>query len=134
MTQRQLDRLRRKWQKTLRLQDWKIKARVVGLGVIPDDDLGRCEWLLDARTADINILDPACCEDGDAIVSQDVEGTLVHELLHCHFAPFHSENQAINTQAEQVIDTLAEALVGLDRIKRPTRKTRSLKAASKRAR
>ncbi len=48
---------------------------------------------------------------------QDMEWELVHELLHCHFAPFMSETagDAQDTAQEQAIHKIAGALVALKR-------------------
>ncbi|SRR5229473_2248000 len=115
-SQRKLDGLRREWQKLLRLQDWKITAKFVNSDEIAEDRVGECNHLAEAREADINILLPS----SDEVVTerdQDVENTLVHELLHCHFAPFRDEDRAVVVQHEQAIEAITEALLVLKRKK-----------------
>lgn len=48
----------------------------------------------------------------DIITPYELEETLVHELLHLHFAPFMSEHDTLErTLQEQAIDAIAKALV-----------------------
>ena len=116
ISQRKLDDLRREWQKLLRLQDWKISAKFATNGETCGD-LGECSFIAEAKTAKIMILASDEVIDDEHHRKQDVENTLVHELLHCHFAPFFSGNKAVMLQQEQAIESIAGALVGLKRRK-----------------
>lgn len=120
LTLEQAETLCREWQETLRLQDWDIKVKIArGNGLdLPEGVQGRCEWVLAKRLAFIRILDPV---DWDKTIlwPQDMEATLVHELLHLHFAPFDDfpEDSQKNTATEQAIVALSFSLVNLKRTK-----------------
>lgn len=93
MTSRQLATLGRRWQRRLRLADWRV-----GFQFAPELDgkLSGCvEFDRDAREAVVSI----------ARECEDVEGTVIHELLHLHFAAPRGEPQ------EQAINAVAGALV-----------------------
>ncbi|MCY9513310.1 hypothetical protein [Paenibacillus apiarius] len=101
------------WQKTLRLQDWIV---VVGISRARDMQLdnccGVCEWSLPKRMANIRILDPTDYP-ADSMEPQDMELTLVHELLHLHFAPMSTEDNTV--PEEQAIEAISRGLVELKR-------------------
>lgn len=81
----------KEWQKRLRLQDWIVKA---GIYRARDMDLnecqGECVWHTKTKLATIRLIDPVDYPEG-LIEDQDMEKTLVHELLHLHFAPIHAD-------------------------------------------
>lgn len=110
MDQKTLEALLAEWQKTLRLQDWDIEidvARRVDMHRMDVD--GQCRWVLCNKSAFIRILDPID-HNPSMIAPCDPERTLVHELLHLHFAPF-CELGSETYQHEQAIEAIAEALV-----------------------
>lgn len=112
------------WQERLRLRDWDVVVEVVraarlqapGTGFLD----GSCDWTLSNKTAYIRILDPVDYPE-DAFEPQDMEQTLVHELLHIHFAPFFeglvtSETKDLEQIAkETAIEMIARALVQVSR-------------------
>lgn len=107
----------KEWQKILRLQDWAVKvfikrARDMSL----EGGQGEVHWGLQSKSASILLLDPLDYPPG-LRQEQDMEKTLVHELLHLHSAPFDNfEYESLeNTALEQAIDLTAEALVELKR-------------------
>jgi hypothetical protein len=118
LTQEQAEALCLEWQETLRLQHWDIKLKIArGNGLdLPEGLQGRCEWVLKKRSAFIRLINPM---DWDKTIlwPQDMERTLVHELLHLHFAPFDEfpQDSANHVAAEQAIDALSLALVNLKR-------------------
>lgn len=116
MTQEQLEALCREWQKTLRLQDWDVKVRIVRQRDMDNHNAqGEVDWTLPKKSAAISILDPTDYPP-NSWWGQDIERTLVHELLHLHFAPFVEEEDGLKRVAEeQAIDCLAIALVALKR-------------------
>lgn len=121
-TEKHLERRCRYWQALLRLEDWDVTVRLVD--ELPGHALGRCWWLDEKAIATIRILRPERCDPG-RIPAQDVEVTLVHELLHLHFAAFTAENHTPQATAQEVaIDRCARALVGLERA-RSHRRARS---------
>lgn len=102
------------WKKKLRLQDWIIKAGIYRERHMHFIGNGECEWQLKNKTATIRIIDPIDYPE-NLIIDQDMENTLVHELLHLHFAPLYADtdDKSINDAQEQAIDCIAQALVDL---------------------
>jgi hypothetical protein len=112
MTEQELTSLCAEWQKTLRLQDWKILVQIKRTHDMPEGLEGCIETTRTKKDAVIRILDPADYPPKAAWV-QDMEATLVHELLHLHF-PEVDENE-YHTWVEQGIELTARALVDLKR-------------------
>lgn len=107
----------KEWQKVLRLQDWTISASIErGRDISMADVQGECNWTIQSKMAKIKVLDATDYEDS-LMVEQDMEKTLVHELLHLHAAPFDNfaYNSLENTSLEQAIDAIANALVNTKR-------------------
>ncbi len=118
ITQEEANRLLEYWQRQLRLQDWWIQVKIArGNGLnLPAGVQGRCSWTLQRREAFIRILDPIDW-DRDCVYPQDMEETLVHELLHLHFAPFDTFKAEGHKDiaSEQAINAIAHSLVSLKR-------------------
>jgi hypothetical protein len=98
-------------QRELRLQDWRIDVSYVpnltnraGYPVH-----GLCSHLVDAKVATIMVRDP---DTPATATDPSVEETLVHELVHLHFAPFSGSSSAEIAAEEQAVWALTEALHG----------------------
>jgi hypothetical protein len=111
-----LARACREWQKILRLEDWRIRARWVD-GMDMPNDSGDTQYLLVKKQAEIRIARPnGHGHDSIAVVTEgiDPEVDLVHELLHLHFAPFEGNTGSPElTAQEQAIHAISTALVEL---------------------
>ena len=106
--QAELDAALTMWQKRLRLQDW----RVIGQTHRQIDVAGRCHFKLSLKAAVIDLLDPVDAVDWDYPL--DHERTLVHELLHLHFAHTtltYKDGSLPDLLMEQAIESLAGAFV-----------------------
>lgn len=105
-----------KWQHLLGLDAWVIRASIVRQMDMDDPDAeGHSNIVFSRRAALITILDPVDYPS-DAIVEQDMEQTLVHELLHLCFEGFAPKEDSMEyTLMEQEIDMLATTLVCLNR-------------------
>lgn len=115
MTQEQLEALCAEWQRRLRLQDWDVKIRLRRrYDMWVETNQGECKHETLKKLALVNILDPTDY-DPDNVWPQDVERTVVHELLHLHFAPFVGDYEQCNAAHEQAIDLIAGALVDAKR-------------------
>jgi len=116
LTQEQLEALCREWQGILRLQDWDVKPELVRrFDLLDESRQGECQYELQLKAAVIRVLR---AEDlPPSPWPADLEKTLVHELLHLHFAPFMPEPEEglRHVAAEQAIELIAEALVRLKR-------------------
>jgi hypothetical protein len=117
VTQEQLEQACREWQKRLRLQDWEVAVKFTDWGSFSIlGRCGECSRNLQHRFASISVLRPEQYrDDAGECAPADWEMTLVHELLECHFAPFKADDGLERTAQEQVINALADTLVGLKR-------------------
>ncbi|MFN6572401.1 hypothetical protein [Dendronalium sp. ChiSLP03b] len=99
------------WQQRLKLQDWDISVKVVPHRE-SEGAWGNVRWNLQEKFADIKLLDPN--DQSDGMRPYCMEETLVHELLHLHFALFDADaNTPEQLAQEQAINALARALVNL---------------------
>lgn len=112
ITEQHLQELCAKWQKRLGLSDWTVKASLVRQYEMGDEQaVGHCNWVLSKRSASIKVLDPIDYPP-DIITPYNPETTLVHELIHLHFAPFMADHDTLeHILQEQAIDAIAKALV-----------------------
>lgn len=113
----ELRKLCQEWQSRLRLNDWEIKLFISReRDMIRPGLQGENTWEIKNKSAIIKILDPIDYPP-DVLWEQDMEKTLVHELLHLHFAPFdkYEEDSMEGIAIEQAIDAIAKALVTLKR-------------------
>jgi len=106
------------WQKRLNLEDWKISVLVSSPSELKARTLGNIHWDVDKKTATIRVLDPASYQMPLQEALQDIEFTLVHELIHLELAsvlsPF-SRNDANRRDEEHAVNHIADALLKLDR-------------------
>lgn len=108
LTEKQLTRLCRTWQRRLRLQDWRVDVRVAeDLG----DEYGRVDFDETEQTATILLVRS---DDAEAI-----ERTLIHELLHLRLAAWDAPYG--HPPQETAINLLADSLyAGYRRRRRQT--------------
>ncbi len=110
------------WQAILRLQDWNVVLSIRRRSEMSLKEAIGCNTVsLNHKDCLIEVVDPDdlytfhARYNGEEL---DYEITLVHELLHLHFAPFDADEETNphgNTYQELAINTLARALVALDR-------------------
>src|SRR6185369_15731332 len=106
------------WQQRLNLQDWSISVVVSRSTELKPKTLGNIHWDLPKKTAVIRVLDPADYHLPEREMLQDMEFTVVHELIHLQFAPVLSDLQrsdANRRDEEHSVNHMAEALLKLDR-------------------
>ena len=116
LTQSQLTKKCREWQKVLRLQDWDIEVKIVReWDFVNKGSIGEVGRNNQHKSATIRILHPIDydpCNYGP----QDMEEDLVHELLHLHFlSEMFDLEPKMEIQYEQAINRVSEALVKLNR-------------------
>ncbi len=103
------------YQDKLRLRDWRISVAYAPDLASADGHpvWGLCYPTADAKVAKILIRDPNTPPQGvtvEAAAAQVVE-TVVHELVHLHFAAFCTDSPEAIVAEEQAVWALAEALV-----------------------
>jgi len=106
------------WQKRLNLQDWNVNVVMSRTGDLKPKTLGNIHWDLEKKTATIRVLDPADYKLPFKEMLQDMEFTVVHELIHLNFAPVTSEfnrSDANRREEEHAVNHMADALLKLDR-------------------
>ena len=106
------------WQKRLNLQDWKISVLVSRTTDLKPKTLGNIHWDLSKKTAVIRVLDPADYQLKDREMLDDIEFTVVHELIHLGFAPVLADLQrsdANRHEEEHSVNNMADALLKLQR-------------------
>jgi hypothetical protein len=118
LTQEELNELCAEWQNTLRLNHWDIYAAITRNSDFSDEgNEGEIDYFLEKGDAAIRILDPIDYPQ-DTPFRQDMEQTLVHELLHLYFAPFQPNKEKDELKYaywERAIDDLAKVLVKIKR-------------------
>jgi len=108
------------WQQRLNLQDWHVSIVVARTAELKPKTLGNIHWDLPKKTAIIRVLDPADYHLPFPQALEDIEFTVVHELIHLGFAPVVNDLQrsdANRREEEHAVNHLAEALLKLDRAK-----------------
>jgi hypothetical protein len=117
--QEQLKNLCNEWQKVLGLSDWDIKITISRAKEMFDEDTqAGVNWVLRKKTALIKILDPIDYKiSGVTFWEQDMEQSLVHELMHLHIASFDNskEGSLEDICVDQVCDIVAKGFVKLKR-------------------
>lgn len=113
-TQKQLEAWLRKWQPRLKLSEWDIKVKLSRREEM-DDAAGSVTITPNTRLAVIRVMDPVDWMSREW--SQDIEQTIVHELVHVVFWGL-DENRPEGLGLvvfEQGVDGLASSLVEMDR-------------------
>jgi hypothetical protein len=106
------------WQQRLNLQDWAVSVAVVHSNELKPKTLGNIHWDTDKKTAVIRVLDPAEYQMPFNDMLDDMEFTVVHELIHLELAPVLSSlsrNDANRREEEHAVNHMAEALLKLQR-------------------
>ena len=115
--ERTIRRYVKKWQKILRLQDWRIVVRIVEKEAMtkPDSWAEVCADP-DRLIATIDVLNPIFSKEDRELGDADVEATIVHELCHVPLAGVGSYTDKLKLQMEeQAVERFTAALIELDR-------------------
>jgi hypothetical protein len=108
------------WQKRLNLQDWNITVALARATELKPKTLGNIHWDTDKKTATIHVLDPADYHLPLEAMLQDMEFTVVHELIHLELSPVLAPLQRTDENRrdeEHAVNHMAQALLDLDRAK-----------------
>jgi len=116
MTDQDLNQLCEKWKEILRLQDWDTKITLTRkYNMWQENVQGEVSFTTPKKMAVIHVIDPIDY-DPSIVVEQDIEKTVVHELLHLHLAEWSDMTEdGTPVSGEQAINALAGALVNLSR-------------------
>jgi hypothetical protein len=114
-TLEELQKLGSYWQEKLGLSHWQIAVRIARARDLPEETDGCNDYQLETESAAISILDPVDYPEGP--FEQDMEITLVHELLHIPMGYIaNPEKESLeHIHLESTISRLARLLVMLKR-------------------
>jgi len=115
-TQQFLDQRLSVWRERLKLLDWRISVAMTPRSDLAPKTLGGIRWDKPKKTAVIWVLDPSDYRLPFPAMLEDMELTIVHELLHLELASL-PRSQASRGSEERAVNGIAEALLGLDRKK-----------------
>jgi hypothetical protein len=104
------------WRQRLKLEDWQISAVMARRSDLAPKTLGAIKWDKPKKTAVIWVLDPADYLLPYPAMLDDMELTIVHELVHLELASL-PRGQASRGSEERAVNGLVQALLGLDRQK-----------------
>jgi len=104
------------WQQRLNLQDWKISIIMSHPSDLKPKTLGNIHWDADKKSAVIRVLDASDYRMGYREMLEDMEFTVVHELIHLELSSL-PRSEASRREEEHAVNTIADALLKLDRRK-----------------
>jgi hypothetical protein len=114
-TEEELIDLCRWWQEKLYLEFWEVALRISRDKDMKKSGQAEVDCVLPKAMATIRILDPI--DYPHSPFKQDMEKSLVHELLHLHFTPFDdfADDSLEHFMLERAVDQIAKTLVNLKR-------------------
>jgi hypothetical protein len=112
MTAKELTALCVRWQEILRLRDWDVKIQFSRAFEMDGEEQGSVSAVTTKKSALIKILDERDYPT-DIQWPQDIECTVVHELVHLHMIPFDTFGKETleGKSLEQAVECIACALV-----------------------
>jgi len=102
------------WQQLLNLQDWKISIIMSHPSDLKPKTLGNIHWDSDKKSAVIRVLDSSDYKMGFHEMLDDMEFTVVHELIHLELSSL-PRSEASRREEEHAVNQIAEALLKLNR-------------------
>jgi hypothetical protein len=102
------------WQPRLNLQEWKITILMAHPSDLKPKTLGNIHWDATKHSAVIRVLDASDYKMGFQDMLDDMEFTVVHELLHLELSSL-PKSEASRRDEEHAVNQIAEALLKLDR-------------------
>ncbi len=110
------------WQKRLNLHDWNVSVIVSRARDLKPKTLGNIHWDADKKSAVIRVLDPADYRLPWNATLDDIECTVVHELVHLELSSL-PRNAASRRDEEHAVVQITSALLGLDHAHPPANAT-----------
>jgi hypothetical protein len=104
------------WRQRLKLDDWRISVAMARQSDLAPKTLGGIKWDKPKKSAVIWVLDPSDYRLPFREMLDDMELTIVHELVHLELASL-PRSQASRSNEEHAVNGIAEAMLGLDRRK-----------------
>lgn len=104
------------WQQRLKLEDWKISVIMSHPSDLKPKTLGNIHWDADKKSAVIRVLDASDYQLGCRDMLDDMEFTVVHELIHLELSSL-PRSDASRRDEEYAVNQITDALLKLDRHK-----------------
>jgi hypothetical protein len=101
------------WQQRLKLEGWRISVVMARGSDMPPKTMGGIRWDKGKKSAVIWVLDPSDYRLPFREMLDDMELTVVHELVHLDLASL-PHGQASRGSEEQAVSGIAQAMLGLD--------------------
>jgi hypothetical protein len=98
------------WQKQLQLSEWNISIVMTRRGDLKAKTLGGIRWDKGKKTAVMAVMDVADYSLSCAEMLDDMEFTIVHELVHLELASL-PRSEASRSSEEHAVNRIAEALL-----------------------
>jgi hypothetical protein len=106
------------WQHRLALDAWNVSILSVRSTELRPRTLGNVHWDKENKTAVIHVLDAADYQMPMGATLNDLEFTIVHELIHLELASL-PRSEASRSDEEHAVNRLAEALIKLEQAGKP---------------
>jgi hypothetical protein len=107
-----VDQALKTWQERLDLKDWKIDVTLVHPSSLDPKTLGNIHWDLNTKKATISVLSAYDYRLATQDMLDDMEFTVVHELIHLHLAALpHTDSS--RPLEEHAVNEIARALLRL---------------------
>lgn len=116
LAQRLMDERLAVWRQRLKLEDWKISVVMARRSSLEPNTTGGIRWSKSKKSAIILLLDPFDYTLPFRQMLDEMELTMVHQLVHLDLASL-PHSQASRNNEEHAVTGIAEVLVGLDRKK-----------------
>jgi hypothetical protein len=100
------------WQERLDLKDWKVQADLVRPSSLEPKTLGNIHWDLNTKEATICVLSAYDYTLPTPEMLDDMEFTVVHELIHLHLAAL-PHTDASRMPEEHAVNEIARSLLQL---------------------
>jgi hypothetical protein len=102
------------WQERLRLDDWRISIVMSPSSELKPHSLGNIRWDKSQKSAVIRVLDASEYKMGPREMLNDMEFTVVHELIHLQLSSL-PRSEASRSDEEHAVNRITDALLKLDR-------------------
>ena len=103
----------RVWQRRLKLEDWRVSVVMTRRADLKPRTLGGIRWDKGKKSATMSVLDPSEYRLPFRAMLDDMELTVVHELVHLELASL-PRSEASRSIEERAVNGIAESLLGID--------------------
>jgi hypothetical protein len=107
------------WRRRLKLDDWKISIVTSHPGDLKPGTLGHIHWDAEQKVASIRVLDASDYRTACPDALNDMELTVVHELVHLVLSSLSRSVEADRGAEEHTVNQISKALLELDRQNTP---------------